>query len=146
MPRKSLALASIILAASIAHADQTNWGNENVWKTWTPVFTGFSVDPPVNAARYMQIGKLVTARVQVSDGTSNANTYTITLPVAASSTAKQYFAIGPLFNNAITPTTPGMLVTRTGSTTADLFLDMSSAVWSVSGGQHANFTITYEAD
>lgn len=116
------------------------------WKTWTPVFGGFSVDPPVNAARYTQTGKKVTARMQVADGTSSSNIYTVTLPVAASSTAKQYFAIGPIFNNSITPTTPGMLVTRTGSTTADLFLDMASTVWSTSGGQHANFTITYETN
>lgn len=128
-------------------SDNLSWTCGPVWQTWTPVFTGFSVDPPVQVARYTQTGKTVTARMRVADGTSNATTYTVTLPVAASSDEKQYFAVGPAFNNGTTtPTTPILLVTRTGSITADIFLDMASATWSASGGKHAQFTITYETN
>jgi hypothetical protein len=49
--------------------------------TFTPSVTGFSVNPGTITGAYTQIGKLVFVRLFTSAGTSNATTFTITLPV-----------------------------------------------------------------
>lgn len=64
------------------------------WKTWTPVFTGFSVDPIVNSARYIEIGKLVIVHLNTGNGTSNATTFTMTLPIVAANTSRQHIPLG----------------------------------------------------
>ena len=114
------------------------------WSDWAPTFGGFSSDPTV-VASYAQIGKTVTARMFALAGTSNATTFTVTLPVAAKSASLQGFAIGPVEDNGTVQSTPGLLLTRSGSATADVYLDMASTSWTASGSKKADFVITYEA-
>lgn len=114
------------------------------WKTWTPVFTGFSVAPTVNSARFIEIGNLVIARLNINNGTSNATTFTVTLPTGADGDSKQFFVAAITTDNGIAGTTPGLLKTRTGSVTADLYTDTASAGWVASGSKKANWTIMYE--
>lgn len=116
------------------------------WKTWTPVFTGFSSDPPVNSARYTQIGKLVIARVNMSNGTSNATTFTITLPISADGDVKQFFTLPVVTDNGVASTTPGLLKTRAGLTIADVYRDSANLAWTASGSKKVQFTIAYESN
>ena len=118
------------------------------WKTWTPVFTGFSTDPTVTDARYTVVGKMVTVRLQTGNGTSNATTFTITLPIAAQSSGKQYCTIAQVTDNGSFKTTPGLLRTNANSTTADIFInsDQGGTAWQNTGGKKANFVITYESN
>jgi len=116
------------------------------WKTWTPTFTGFSVNPPSVTARYTQIGKLVIAFVAMGNGTSNASTFTLTLPVAAANTVKQQFPAAVQTNNGAALLEPALIKTRVNSTTADIFKDASGAGWSTIGGKKVIFTIMYETN
>jgi hypothetical protein len=116
-----------------------------IWSEWTPVFTGFSVDPTINVARFTQIGNLVTARINMGNGTSDATTFTVTLPVAAHASGIQNFSVDQVTDDGTVRSTPGFLKTRVGSTIADVFLSSSSGAWVASGSKKAQFTITYEA-
>lgn len=53
------------------------------YTTWTPTYTGFSVDPSGGTANYTLIGKMCTIHLQPGAGTSNATGFTLTLPFAA---------------------------------------------------------------
>jgi len=119
-----------------------------VWKDWTPVFTGFSVNPVVTAAKHIIIGKMVTVRLQTGNGTSNAGTFTVTLPVAAASTGKQFIAIPQVTDNGAFKTTPGLLRTNVNSITADVYInsDQGATSWAALGGKKANFVATYESN
>mgnify|MGYP000736604728 CR=1 FL=1 len=114
------------------------------WKTWTPVFTGFSTDPAFTA-RYTQLGKTVTAFVNMEGGISNATTFTMTLPVAAKTGAVQRAHTRVIDNNS-NQDKPGMIVTRSGSTTADLFASLQGVGWVASSNKRAYLTIIYETD
>ena len=66
------------------------------WKDYTPTFGGFSVDPS-GVCRYCIIGKLCHVVIYLTtSGTSNANTFTISLPVTG---AQQTYASIPRYNN-----------------------------------------------
>ena len=116
------------------------------WKTWTPVFTGFSVDPTVNSARYTIVGKMVTVHLNTGNGTSNATTFTITLPVAAANTSKQHCPIAVATDNGTSTTGGGLLITRVNSTTADIFKDHASGGWTNVGGKKGTGVFTYESN
>jgi len=116
------------------------------WKTWVPVFAGFSADPTVNAARFSQVGKICVARLSTGNGTSNATTFTITLPVAASSTVIQNLVVTRTVDNGNGSSDQGLLQTQLGSATADVFVNAASAAWTASGGKKVDFTIVYETD
>lgn len=66
------------------------------WQSWTPTFGGFSTNPS-GTCRYCIIGKLCYVVIHLtSSGTSNANTFTISLPVTC---AQQTYASIPRYNN-----------------------------------------------
>lgn len=131
---------------SIGDAAASQIVHVGAWKTWTPAFTGFSSDPTVDAARFSQVGKSIVARLSTSGGTSNATTFTVTLPVVASSTVIQESLIAVLTDGGGVMTTPGLLRTRTGSTTADLYIDSDQQGWVGSSAKNATFVITYETN
>lgn len=114
------------------------------WKTWTPVFAGFSTDPSSVIARYTQTGKMVTVWVSMANGTSNATTFTITLPFAAASEGRQYHSLAQVVDNGAFGSVPGLLKTIVSSITADLFQDAAQTAWTNAGGKRANFSLTYE--
>lgn len=116
------------------------------WKTWTPTFTGFSTDPTINAARYTQVGKLVSVAVNCNNGTSNSTGYTMTLPVAAAGSAKQFGLAAVVTDNGVAQTSPGLLRTNINSTTLDVFQDMANGGWTASGSKKVQFTFTYESN
>jgi len=117
-----------------------------VWKAWTPTFTGFSTAPVVNAARYMQAGKMVSVYWSTNNGTSNATTFTITLPIAAANTSRQFFSCAVATDNGAANTSPAMLRTNINSTTADIFKNSASAAWANIGGKKAQCSFTYETN
>jgi len=115
------------------------------WGTWTPVFTGFSTDPVVDAARYCRIGKLIIVHLNMGNGTSNATTFTITLPVAAANTIKQRIPIALATDNGTNAVGGGLMVTRTNSTIADLYKDHALGVWANVGGKKVQSMFVYES-
>lgn len=116
------------------------------WKTYTPTFTGFSADPTV-FARYTVVGKLCVVSIATSaSGTSNATSFTITLPFNAKTLSGGNFniTIAVITNSGTTSTTPGMIRTQEGSNVATVFRDFVGTAWTNSGGKHADFVLSYE--
>lgn len=115
------------------------------WATWTPSFTGFSVNPTIGLAKYTKIGKLVIANYFSSgNGTSNATSYTMTLPVAAR-TADISAGWGAGVDNSAGLSNPCRIDTAAGVTTANFYRDFQATAWTASGAKNCNFTIVYEA-
>jgi len=116
----------------------------DAWASWTPTYGGFSSPPTVSYAVYFQVGKLVFCCIDATSGTSNATSFTITLPVAA----KRAAMAGTITttDNSILLTTPGRIITRVGSTTADVIKDTGATSWTNSGGKNFNGSFFYEAN
>lgn len=133
--------------------DISTWANNGIagqtytpWTAWTPGFTGFSANPTVSYARYMQIGKLLIVTYQDNvNGTSNATTFTITgLPVAAAKTTRCH-----LFGayDLSLPLTSAMGEVNTGgvATTLLCYANNGGSAWNNSGNKGAGqWTIMYE--
>lgn len=120
-------------------------GTPGTYTSYVPTFTGFSSDPTSIVARYNLIGKMCHVILSMgSDGTSNATTFTVTLPFAASSSVVQVFTNVIVINNGATLTTPGRLDTRLNSNIADLYINSAAGAWSSSNGKRARIIITYE--
>lgn len=116
------------------------------WTTWTPGYTGFSADPPTRSARYMQLGKMVVLEVDTGDGTSNANTFTITnVPIQSVTRAnQQWFVACGYAGNGGTPIATGQAVIGSGATTITMSVSGSSTGWSASSLKRAAFVLIYE--
>lgn len=55
------------------------------WNDWTPTWTGFSANPSSIIARYTLNGKMCSVYLYCVAGTSNATTFTLTLPFTSKS-------------------------------------------------------------
>lgn len=113
------------------------------WTTWTPTFTGFSVNPTISAARYIKIGKLCTIYLKAYNGsTSNATSMTITLPFAAANTDTQAMPVmvvdvGSFFT--------GIIQTTANSATASVF-NANFTNFTNSGNKGVYAIFTYETN
>lgn len=109
---------------------------ETDWLTWAPVQSGFSSVPTAVFARY-QITKncRFIYRCGGSGGaTSNATTYTFTLPIMpASPTNNTWQSAGNVIDNGTPQTTPGRIAIIGGTLAASVFKDFSSGAFTASG-------------
>ena len=129
-------------------SDGANWVVVNEVGSWIPytsVLGGFSADPTFDRQMYFRVGKTCTViHHTTASGTSGATTKTITLPFNADSVAVQIGWTGSFVNNGTASTTPGMILTRVGSNTADLYRDFVALAWTASGACRINFIFTYK--
>jgi hypothetical protein len=102
--------------------------------TYSPSVTGFSTSPTI-VGKYLLFGKLcfvyITVNPAGNNGTSNATTFTVTLPFTAQASNLQTGFISTL-NNTTTWST-GMIVTRTGSNIADLYTSGNFVAFTAAG-------------
>lgn len=111
------------------------------WQDWTPVFTGFSVDPP-GSGRYSLVGKICHVYWTPSAaGTSNATTFTMTLPFAAANTVSQIE--GQIVENGGT-IQQGRVSTAANSNILTVGSTVAGAAWTASGGKSARICFSYE--
>lgn len=116
------------------------------WKPFTPTFTGFSVIPTGFTSRYCQIGKLVVwSYAPVTQGTSNAVTFTMSIPVTAAS-----FTYVPantrVKDNGVWQDSPGLGgIGIASANTLSIFKTLSGADFTNSGGKDVAFVLMYEA-
>lgn len=123
-------------------------GSSWIWQAWTPTFTGFSSAPTGVSARYKQVGKTVYATwVFPNSATSNATTFTISLPVAVSSSAIQFISCIQVRDSGTTQSTPGIIVVdpATSTTVATIFKNTAAAAFTASGDKRASGSFFYEA-
>lgn len=111
------------------------------WTTWASAATGFTGALSADANTYIQYGKVVFIRFNIS-GTSNATTFAVTLPVAAKIGQDSFFRFT---NNGTVSATPGMIDYTASSTTANFYTDWTGAGWNAAGTKGANGYAFYEA-
>jgi len=128
-----------------ASLDTTAGELGGAWKDWTPTLSGFSVDPTKSTYRYSRIGKWVALSItQIGNGTSNATTFTISLPFTAASGA---IGLAAIVNNS----SDGMGLSRITSTDYTVLsihagLSISYGAWTATGAKACRYTtIIYEA-
>lgn len=110
--------------------------------TDTPTQTGFSSVPTVTT-NFNYKGEIKECTVHYApsaNGSSNATTYTVTLPFPAANTQPQIFLIRIVDSGTVAL---GRLVTRVNSNIADLYPSVSTNNWTGSGTKGASFVITY---
>lgn len=118
------------------------------WQTWTPTHGGFSADPTV-VAKYLLIGKLLFLSLNTTAvGTSNATTYTLTLPPGINSVTgrSQIISCGGGSNNSAGLTTAIRVQGNSGSNVLSLFTNPTGAAWTASGTKSASFNCFIEID
>jgi hypothetical protein len=119
--------------------DLQNGGNGS-YITFTPGFTGFSVNPTSVDATYYQNGKFVHIQIFMAAGTSNATTFSITgLPVAP---RKAVNALSLIMNAGTT--SAGRVDIAAGATTANMSTAAGTA-FTASGNKACWMNISYEA-
>lgn len=105
---------------------------DGTWSNWTVSYTGFSANPSSVTSRYFLIGKMCTVWLTAGSGTSNATTFTITLPFAASAVTGQSFTV--IITDSVGGTSSaGRLVTRVGSNVADVYKTVALGAFTNSG-------------
>lgn len=112
---------------------------------YTPTWTGFSVNPTDSSTnRFSVTGKTCHVfRSSGGDGTSNATTITISLPVASN---KDYRGMCIVRNNSTAITTPGLIAFSAADSVAQIGLNLSAVggFASSNGKDITGFDISYE--
>lgn len=121
---------------------------ETRWLTWVPTLTGFSANPTDTNYRYQIAGSVVRFSFsQQTAGTSNATTFTATLPMAptTATNASWHNMCGSAVDNGSTLTTPARYtITYSGGSTMSFYKDTATGTWTNSGGKRAIANGWYE--
>jgi len=115
---------------------------------WTPVFTGFSVDPSDVVARFSMDGILVNCNVHIgTNGTSNSAEFYLTPPVPMNTTYFRGVYCWTQTDNGSALSTPSRALARGPSNVIRLDKVASAANgWTASGAKGASFSeLIYEA-
>lgn len=137
----TVANGSITIDPGTGASNALNLLNFPKVSTYTPTWTGFSVDPTTSAS-YVKVGKLVTVWLTVSvAGTSNATTCTVTLPSTSAVAATQICFIqngGSSNSGRLTIAAASNIVTGFPNDGGG-----SASSWSNTLGKYMQFTLTY---
>lgn len=118
------------------------------WFNWTATIVGFSANPTNLVHRWKADGNTIVLHIShVTLGTSNATTYTVSLPIAAASIdANQQFggANNLASNNSATLIVASQWSVSYGATTVAFFTNMGGAGWTASGTKGIRSVVTYE--
>jgi len=115
------------------------------WFNWAPTQVGFSADPAGGLYRFRVDGNVCTLAIrQPAAGTSNANTFTISLPITAKTLADMaWVASGFATDNGTLITGMGYVVSA--GTVLTLYKNLSATGWTTSGNKYLNaMSIAYE--
>jgi len=108
--------------------------------SFTPTFEGFSADPGSAVIKFRIEGLTLTWGFAATDGTSNAATFTMTLPVASRSMA--FFPMRAKDGSSWL-TTPCLSFVNAGSYTLTLYTAWVTGTWTASGTKNAQVSGTY---
>jgi hypothetical protein len=121
------------------------------WQNWDAFLTGFSADPTDCIYRYTLLTEktcLVTVR-QATAGTSNATTFTISLPFKAASIPDMQWRVAAvgIVDNGSSSSNTGMIVIESGAEKIDLYTSGVGGGWTASNGKRFSaFQIMYERE
>lgn len=118
---------------------------DGIWSPWVLPTAGFSSSPTFSSIKFTQIGKTVRVlALKSTNGTSNANTFTATLPFKASGVFQGICLQNE--DNGSSLMGPSMTRTSGSSRTLDVYkgTDTSSInTWTTSGGKGVSVDIEY---
>jgi hypothetical protein len=120
------------------------------WFNWTPTFTGFSTPPSATQFfRFRISGHACTLAFDTGSGsTSNAATFTMTIPVTAATvaawTANWEAVLMVMYDNGVLLTTSGRGTITEGGTTVDFYSNSGNGAWTAANGKRARSMLTYE--
>jgi len=103
----------------------------------TTTFGGFSADPSAVSFVFSVLGSLCNCYLFLTPGTSNATTFTISLPIAVLQGG--YSQSLRVHNNGANGVTAGMIEFVGSSVTANLYRDGAFLAWTASGAKGAWF-------
>lgn len=112
------------------------------WSTWTPTETGFSPAPSGGLYRYRTVGDEIEIEIrEPNDGTSNANDFTITLPVTAATIANmEWVGMASTRNAGVYVNNPSLAVISSAGTTLTLYISPNrTTTWGTTGGKRCAY-------
>lgn len=113
------------------------------WQTYAVTQTGFvsGSEPAGGIYRYRTIGDEIELEIrQPNDGTSNATTFTITLPVtAATVTDMVWQAMCRVRNNSSFVANPGYGEIVSGGTVLNLYINTGTTTWGTANGKRVDY-------
>lgn len=110
----------------------------------TTTITGFS-SISSKSVQYCVIGNTCFVMFDIQ-GTSNANTFTFTLPIANGATSVQTYSNIRLTSLGTVQASPGEAVMNIGSSTVSLYRNSAEQLWATSSGKGARGMFFYEID
>jgi hypothetical protein len=112
---------------------------------WSPTFGGFSADP-VGIFRFTVNGTKCPLYFEMSTaGTSNANSFTMSIPIAASASTSKVAVAVPAVDNGTRLTTFSLALIQPSGTTIAFGKDAAGNVWTTSGAKRIVYgEICYE--
>jgi hypothetical protein len=117
------------------------------WFNFSPTLGGFSAAPSVTMYRFTVMGRTVIFPFrQGIAGTSDATTFTMTLPIMPANVASGswFFPLSPIQDNGAIPTSPGLGIISAGTITMDLYKTIAFGAWTASSTKYANGIAIYE--
>jgi hypothetical protein len=111
---------------------------ETRWLDWTPTQSGFTGTIPTSGiARYKISGDSFSFNIRnATAGTSNATTFTVTLPLTPKTLSNITWQSFISFeDNTTVSATPGRILVSSGTSTATVYSNATTGVWTNSGGK-----------
>lgn len=121
---------------------------DGIWQPYNGTFGGFDTGQPLptwTTLMWTQHGKTITVRGdRNANGTSNATTFTFTLPVTAKAVFNGYQS--RIQDNGAASLGDATCRTVAASVTLNLYKTNSLGAWTNVNGKSSSFNITYEAN
>lgn len=121
------------------------------WFNFTTTYGGFSANPTPATIRYKIVGRHVFVRVYPTAlGTSNATTFTITVPVTSANQTdgasgySPWGGAGRCADNSTVKTSPCSWEVPPNGTTVEFYDDAAQSAWTSSGSKGFFVTLYYE--
>lgn len=114
------------------------------WFAYTPTFGGFSADPTGQFRfRVTGVSVFVSMRMSVA-GTSNANTFTVSVPITSSSSMDIFTAIPAITDNSVNEGCNQCLHSN-GTATLTMQRNQSAVGWTAAGAKRiTGITVQYQ--
>ena len=121
-------------------------GEIGLWQNWVPVFTGWAGKTAEGTFRYALIGKTCLVAIDMTAGTSNSATTSISLPVAPRSGISYGGANGMAINNGTLLSVASRWQIEAGSTVITFGTNMATGTFTASGTKRVQCLAVYEVE
>lgn len=110
-----------------------------LWFNYTPTYVGFSSAPAAGTAQFQIIGRVFKINHSYNAGTSNATTFTISIPVTCAVNTSSLSARTQ--NNSAVEANPGLVDINATQTVIGCYRTGSATAWTASGTKACAFQL-----